>query len=41
VNEPRALAEGAQAFLAKPIDDEDLLRVVGEALAADAPFADR
>jgi DNA-binding response OmpR family regulator len=41
VNEPRTLAEGAHAFLAKPLDDEELLRVVGEALDADRPAVER
>jgi two-component system KDP operon response regulator KdpE len=35
VNEARVLAEGAQAFLSKPVDDTELLRVMGEALDAD------
>jgi DNA-binding response OmpR family regulator len=34
VNEPRALAEGARAFLSKPVDDEELLRVVHDLLAS-------
>jgi hypothetical protein len=40
VNEPRALAEGARAFLSKPVDDEELLRVVGDALGADVPVGE-
>ena len=36
VNEARALAEGATAFLAKPIDDDELLRVLAEHLGSRA-----
>jgi DNA-binding response OmpR family regulator len=36
VNEPRALSEGATAFLAKPLDDEELLRVVALHVGAGA-----
>jgi CheY-like chemotaxis protein len=41
VNEPRALAEGAQAFLSKPVDNEELLRVVAETLDAGMPVSER
>jgi DNA-binding response OmpR family regulator len=36
VNEARSLAEGVTAFLAKPVEDEELLRVLAEHLGAQA-----
>jgi len=39
-NEPRALAGGAAAFLSKPVDDDELLRVVAEHLGAPLPAAE-